>query len=106
QLTTIERMEQFRTQGKYESDFSPQQQAWIKQGEGYKVLNFTGHHINMVATHPEWQADPRNIAFLEKRAGKSHMTLGHPGGTRVRQPGSDLIDRQAMIDALPGGGGQ
>jgi len=49
---------------------------------------------------PAWQGDPRNIAFLRQGSGQSHMTMGHPGGTRAPQPSGDLIDRQAMLEGL------
>jgi hypothetical protein len=71
--------------------------AQIKAGKTYKDLGYTGHHINKVADFPEWQGDPRNIAFLKQGAGQSHMTTGHPGGTKVPQGGGDLIDRTAMF---------
>jgi hypothetical protein len=72
--------------------------AQIKAGANYKDLGYTGHHINRVEDFPEWKGDPRNIASLKQGAGESHMTVGHPGGTRAPQPEGNLIDRKAMLN--------
>jgi len=72
----------------------------IKAGASYRDLGYTGHHINRVQDFPEWQGDPRNIAFLKQGSGESHMTVGHPGGTSAPQPQGYLIDRQLMLNRL------
>ena len=59
------------------------------------VSGFTGHHINNVASFPEWQGDPRNITFV--RTGSIHMNDYH-GGAWTNPTSGNLIDRQAMIN--------
>ena len=72
----------------------------IKAGANFEKLGYTGHHINMVKDFPAWQGDPRNITFLRPGKGEEHMAVGHPGGTRVSQPSSLLIDRESMLKSL------
>jgi hypothetical protein len=106
QIQKIKDMHAFiKSGGKENHSYSPEQLTHIKDGHGYKILGFTGHHINFVKgadnRYMAWQADPRNIAFLEQGAGKEHFSIGHPGGTKAPQQNpADLIDRQAMLDSL------
>jgi RHS repeat-associated protein len=82
--------------------WTPAEITRIQAGATYGDLGVTGHHINRVADYPAWAGDPRNIAFLRQGSGQTHMTIGHPGGTRAPQPEGYLIDRQAMLDLLTG----
>lgn len=75
----------------------------ILNGESYKDLGYTGHHINRVEDFPAWKGDPRNIEFLRQGRGQEHMRIGHPGGTRAVQPPGLLIDRESMLLSLGGG---
>jgi hypothetical protein len=106
QIQKIKDMHAFiKSGGKENHSYSPEQLTHIKDGHGYKILGFTGHHINFVKgadnRYMAWQADPRNIAFLEQGAGKEHFSIGHPGGTKAPQQNpADLIDRQAMLESL------
>lgn len=73
------------------------------------VEDYTGHHINNVASAPDWKGDPRNIRFLKNgKVGmpndKLHALTGHRGDYHNDTKGI-LIDRQAMIDAFKAGCG-
>ncbi len=93
-------VELIRRTGKGTAPWTAEEIKAILGGKGYRELKYTGHHINSFADLEEWKGDPRNIAFLRQGSGESHMTLGHPGGTSKAQPQGDLIDRQAMLNAL------
>lgn len=69
----------------------------IKNGASYKDLGYTGHHINPVQSAKDWKGDPRNIDFMKQGSGEEHMTKGHPGGTKAKQPPGKLIDREQML---------
>lgn len=68
---------------------------------------YTGHHINSVKGNGElgtkWQADPRNIVFLQNSKHPSGIDehLDSPQGHRgayTNAGNGRLIDRQAMLD--------
>jgi len=60
-----------------------------------------GHHINSVVPYADWAGDPRNIAFVR---GQSANFNAH--GQNWQNPTTgQLIDRQAMLDALGGQNG-
>ena len=64
-----------------------------------QVRGYTGHHINNVADYPDWTGDPRNIVFLRRGSGQEHVVIGHEGHYTNSSSGN-LIDRQAIIDAI------
>ena len=75
-----------------------QRQELLRTG---KVSSVTGHHINSVATNPDWKGDPRNIVFLDNDGGRGgdhlHSNQGHRGNYR-NQGNGRLIDRKKMIE--------
>lgn len=90
-------VELIRETGRGSRAWTKKEIARILNGEDYRDLGYTGHHINRVRDQDKWKGDPRNIAFLRQGSGEEHMVLGHPGGTQAKQPPRDLIDRQQML---------
>lgn len=70
--------------------------------ENTSVRDFEGHHINSAAAHPDQQANPDNVRFLEEHkdgSGVREHLNAHNGNYRNATEG-DLIDRdKRLIDA-------
>ena len=100
QRAWTQEVELIRRAGRGTRPWSQREIEEIKAGANFEKLGYTGHHINMVKDFPAWQGDPRNITFLRPGKGEEHLAVGHPGGTRVSQPSSLLIDRESMLKSL------
>lgn len=78
-------------------DWSPAQRQEIL--DNTSVRNFHGHHINSAAAHPEQQANPDNIRFLEQHkdgSGVREHLDAHNGNYRNATEG-DLLDRNNRL---------